>query len=58
MVDEVVEVAKSVLNTNPNSMLFIFQVQSHQAIEKASMINHRRLLEDKLLGCFGWVNAN
>ena len=50
MVDEVVEVAKSVLNTNPNSMLFIFQVQSHQAIEKASMINHRRLLEDKLLG--------
>ena len=48
--DEAADVAKSVSATNENAFLFAFHGQVHQSVDKASVIGHRRLLEDKLMG--------
>ena len=47
--DEAADVAKSISATNENAFAFIFLCQFHQAVEKSSVINHRRMVEDKLM---------
>ena len=49
LVDEAADVAKSISATNENAFAFIFLCQFHQAVEKSSVINHRRMVEDKLM---------
>ena len=49
LVDEAADVAKSISATNENALAFIFLCQFHQAVEKSSVINHRRMVEDKLM---------
>ena len=47
--DEAADVAKSISATNENAVLFVFQSQFHQAVEKMSVFNYQRLVQDKLM---------
>ena len=44
------DLIKTISASNENAILFCFLGVPHQAVEKTSAMNHRRLLEDKLVG--------
>ncbi len=44
------DLIKTISASNENAILFCFLGVPHQAVEKTSVMNHRRLLEDKLVG--------
>lgn len=44
------DLVKTISASNENAILFCLLGVPHQAVEKTSVMNHRRLLEDKLIG--------
>ena len=51
--DEAADVAKQVSHGNPNAVLFILLPQHHGGTDLTVVMDHRRKLEDKLLGRSG-----
>ena len=54
--DEASDVSKSVANANPNAAVFTLLPQYHTSTDLASVVAHRRTIEDKLMGTLGCEN--
>lgn len=50
-IDEAVNLAQSVASGNANTVSFWLLPQWHSSSAKAATLKHRRLLEDKVIGC-------
>ena len=51
MVDDALDVAKSILCANPNALLFVLAPQIHPSTDKTSIVTKHRDVEDKLMSC-------
>ena len=49
MVDEAVDLAKQMSASFSQALVFAFMPQQHSSIEQATVVGHRRLLEDRLM---------
>ena len=45
------EAAKTILETNPNALLFVLMPMPHSNVLNTSLVKNRRLLEDMLMKC-------
>ena len=52
MIDEAVNLAQGITTGNSNSVSFWLLPQWHSSTAKGSVLKHRRLLEDKIVGLF------
>ena len=49
LVDDALDVAKSISFANPNALIFVLSPQIHPSTDQSSVISHRRSLEDKMM---------
>ena len=55
--DESLEVAKQVCNSNPNSALLVLCPVFHGGVSQMAIVKKRRIMEDKLLSSLdGWYD--
>ena len=50
LIDDAVDFAKNICNSNSNAILFCLLPQYHTSLDMMALLQHRRLIEDKLSG--------
>ena len=60
LVDDALDVAKSISCANPNAVIFVLAPQIHPSTDQSSVIGHRRALEDKMMAslCCTCIDTN
>ena len=50
MIDEGTDFSKAVSNANQSAALFVLMPAVHSGVDRQTVVSHRRLMEDKLMG--------
>ena len=57
LIDEAVEVAKTVSNGDSNAILCALLPLQHASTDKETVMKNKRVLEDKIMGLLDWAQC-